>query len=93
MSVQRLLATLCRPFSKDSAQGAASVVFALTGEEDLLTGPDHVYINNCFPTRPSQAASSEEMGRELWDSSLHALQERLGPHWMSSSALEDQDKL
>lgn len=85
MTVQRLLATLCRPFTKHPAQGAASLVLALTGEEELLAGGDHVYINNCFPTQPSTTASSDEVTRALWDSSLDTIHQLLGHSWMSST--------
>ena len=76
-----LLATLARPFTKDLSQAAASLVFALCGEEELLAGPDHLYINNCFPTRPSEAAASQELSRVLWDNSVLALQQILGHNW------------
>ena len=46
------------------------MVFALTGEEELLAGPDHVYINNCFPTTPSQAAASDEVTNMIKNKAL-----------------------
>ena len=84
--VQSLLATLCRPFTKHPSQAAASLVFALCGEEELLAGPEPpLYINNCFPTRPSAAAASQEVAGALWDNSVQALQRILGHDWMTSA--------
>ena len=78
MTVQRLLATLCRPFTKHPAQGAASLVLALTGEEELLAGGDHVYINNCFPTQPSSAARDAQLAAVLWQVTMDTLARTLG---------------
>ena len=60
-------------------------MFALCEEEEeLVGGPEPLYVNNCFPTRPSQAAGSEEVGRALWDCSVQALQRILGDDWGAS---------
>ena len=69
----------------DRSQAAASLVFALCGSEELLTGAEHLYINNCFPTQPSPAAASQELSRALWENSEQALQQILGHNWSTSS--------
>ena len=73
-----LLSRLCRPFSKDPSQAAASVVLASCSEEDLLSGSDHCYINNCFPTQPSEVATDDTVSGILWDSTISLLKRKLG---------------
>ena len=83
--VQSLLATLARPFTKHPSQAAASLVFALVGLEELQAGAEHLYINNCFPTQPSPAASSQELSQVLWENSVQALQQILGHGWATAA--------
>ena len=75
------LAALARPFTKSVEQAAASLVFALCGEAELLSQSGHVYINNCFPCKPSPAACSDSMARLVWEYTLTELETRLGPSW------------
>ena len=75
------LATLARPFTKSVEQAAASLVFALCGEAELLSQSGHVYINNCFPCKPSPAACSDSMARLVWEYTLTELETKLGPSW------------
>lgn len=43
-----------------------------------MTGPEHVYINNCFPTQPSQAGQDDKLGAQLWDLTIDLLSRKLG---------------
>ena len=73
-----LLSRLCRPFTKHPSQAAASVVLASCAEEEMLSGPDHCYINNCFPTQPSEAATDDHLANILWDCTITLLKRKLG---------------
>jgi len=77
----RVLSTLCRPFTKSTAQAAGSVVFALCGEEPQLTSSSHTYINNCFPSTPSEEGRSQELGQMVWDITVREMQDRMGEKW------------
>ena len=65
--VQYIMSRLLRPWTKSTSQAAASVVLACCGEEDMLSGPDHVYINNCFPTQPSESGKDNKLALILWN--------------------------
>ena len=81
--IYRLLATVCRPFTKSAAQAAGSVIFALCGEEPQLTDPTPTYINNCFPSQPSEVGSSDQMGETLWQMTMKELEQRLEERWQT----------
>ena len=46
--------------------------------QELLTGQDHVYINNCFPTQPSLAGQDDKLGILLWNMTIDLLSRKLG---------------
>jgi len=74
----RILSQLLRPWTKSPDMAAASVVLGLTSEEELMTGPGHIYINNCFPTQPSLAGQDDKLGTQLWDMTIDLLSRKLG---------------
>ena len=57
------------------------VVSVVEGEAELLSQSGHVYINNCFPCKPSPAACSDSMARLVWEYTLTELETKLGPSW------------
>lgn len=75
--VYRLLFSLARPFTKSLPQAASSVVFALCSP-DLDSVTDFTYINNCFPTKPSEVALSSLAADRLWEMSTATLEQILG---------------
>jgi len=60
-----MLFSLVRPFTKSANQAAASVLFGLVSP-DLDSVKGFTYINNCFPTRPSEAVENMENAQQLW---------------------------
>eukprot|EP00092_Neocalanus_flemingeri_P035941 GFUD01039134.1.p1 GENE.GFUD01039134.1~~GFUD01039134.1.p1 ORF type:complete len:412 (+),score=136.84 GFUD01039134.1:62-1297(+) len=77
----RLIATLCRPFTKSPAQAAGSVIFSLCGEEPQLSSSSHTYINNCFPSLPSEVGRSEKLAELVWDLTVREMEGKLGEKW------------
>jgi len=76
-----IISTICRPFTKSPAQAAGSVIFALCGEEPQLSSFSHTYINNCFPSQPSEEGRSEELGEMVWDMTVREMEAKLGDKW------------
>ena len=46
--------------------------------QELMTGPEHVYINNCFPTQPSMAAQDDSLAVQLWELTLDVISRKIG---------------
>ena len=76
-----LIATICRPFTKSPAQAAGSVIFSLCGEEPWLSSSSHTYINNCFPSLPSEEGRSEKLCEMVWDITAREMEVRIGEKW------------
>ena len=76
-----LITSLCRPFTKSSAQAAGSVIFSLCGEEPHLSSSSHTYINNCFPSLPSEEGRSEKLAMMVWDMTVREMEVRMGEKW------------
>ena len=70
----KLLFNLVRPFMKSLQQAAASVIFAAAAPEMNFAGG--IYINNCFPCQPSDAAQDQVGQRKLWEASVKLLHDR-----------------
>ena len=49
-----------------------------TAMQELMTGSEHVYINNCFPTQPSMAAQDDSLAEQLWDLTLDVISRKIG---------------
>jgi len=73
-----ILSRLLKPFTKSLNQAAASVVMALCSDEEILSGPEPCYINNCFPSQPSALAQDEDFAKELWQQSVTFLERLCG---------------
>jgi len=69
------LVTLLRPFTKSAEQAAGSVVFALCSP-DIQDIQGFTYINNCFPTKPSQIVEESQAAEKLWEISTLFLKSR-----------------
>ncbi|XP_057291040.1 WW domain-containing oxidoreductase-like [Hydractinia symbiolongicarpus] len=61
----KVLFTLCRPFSKSQAQGAATTVYCAASPQ--LENVGGYYFNNCCGCHPSSLANDEELAKRLWD--------------------------
>jgi len=68
----RLLYTVCRPFTKSADQAAGSIVFSLCSP-DVSGIEGFVYINNCFPTKPSHQVEDNRFAEKLWQISEQIL--------------------
>jgi len=73
-----ILSRLLKPFTKSLNQAAASVVMAICSDEEMLSGPEPCYINNCFPSQPSPLAKDENFAKELWKQSVSILERFCG---------------
>eukprot|EP00088_Acartia_fossae_P027476 TRINITY_DN28239_c0_g1_i14.p1 TRINITY_DN28239_c0_g1~~TRINITY_DN28239_c0_g1_i14.p1 ORF type:complete len:413 (-),score=74.31 TRINITY_DN28239_c0_g1_i14:150-1388(-) len=71
----RLIYLFARPFTKSADQAAGSVVFALCSQ-DVADIEGFVYINNCFPTRPSHQLEDHRFAAKLWDMTSKFLQSK-----------------
>lgn len=60
----RVLFAFVRPFTKSLEQAASCSVYCATANE--LGGITGLYVNNCFPCKPSEAASNSELSGKLW---------------------------
>ncbi|RZF33091.1 hypothetical protein LSTR_LSTR009820 [Laodelphax striatellus] len=60
----RVLFAFVRPFTKSLEQAASCSVYCATANE--LGGITGLYVNNCFPCKPSEAASNAELSGKLW---------------------------
>lgn len=71
----RCLFALVRPFAKSLQQAASSVVFASFSPD--LDDSWGVYVNNCFPTEPSEAALDPKLRQKYWKLTFELLRDKL----------------
>jgi len=40
---------------------------AAVSDQQIFSAPEHVYLNNCFPSEPSITAQDDKLADMLWD--------------------------